>query len=121
MKGPSFQLRFTWLVWAALLPFSGVVSAQPTDNPAKKPAARTKPQVIYHLPSSNYAATLHSQEKGQNPNPPAEGPAPTSSQPPRENSNPGAATGPSQELKHPKGPSNPSMKSKGRGNSRHKK
>jgi lipoprotein-anchoring transpeptidase ErfK/SrfK len=77
MKNPGFQFRVAWLVLAAMLAVGGAGLAQPTEKAGNKSAARTKPQVIYHLPSSsNYAATLHSQAKGQNNNPPAEGPTP---------------------------------------------
>jgi hypothetical protein len=77
MKNRGFQFRSAWLVRAALLAVSGAVLAQPAEKTANKPAAaRTKPQVIYHLPSSSdSAATLHSQAKGQNNSPPAEGPS----------------------------------------------
>jgi hypothetical protein len=68
-------------------------SAQPPDaSPSKRAVARPKPQVIYHLPpSSNYAATLHSQAKGQNNDLPIEGDMPTSLQMSRANANAAAA------------------------------
>src|SRR4029077_9451444 len=58
------------------------VSPQATAESKKMPApARTKPQVIYHLPpSSNYAATLHSQAKSQSNALPIDSTMPTSLQ-----------------------------------------
>jgi hypothetical protein len=42
------------------------VASQPPAESKSAPAPRAKPQVIYHLPrTSTYAATLHSQAKGQ--------------------------------------------------------
>ena len=42
------------------------VAAQPPAESKSAPSPRAKPQVIYHLPrTSTYAATLHSQAKGQ--------------------------------------------------------
>jgi len=137
MKHPGFQNKPAWLLWVALLALTGTVLAQPPETgPNKTPAARTKPQVIYHLPpSSNYAATLHSQAKGQNNDLPIDSSMPTSLQMSRANANaaaaqaqPEAATPP---LKEPSGKlpklqskrsfhSKPSVKAKGRGNS-HKK
>jgi hypothetical protein len=92
MKDPGFQLIFR-LIFAASLALTGVVCAQPADQaPNKKPVARTKPQVIYHLPpSSNYAATLHSQAKAQNNDLPIDGEMPTSLQISRANANAAAA------------------------------
>ena len=93
MKDPGFQLILARLIFAASLALTGAVCAQPPDQaPNKKPVARTKPQVIYHLPpSSNYAATLHSQAKGQNNDLPVDSSMPTSLQIPRPNANPAAA------------------------------
>src|SRR4051794_22904535 len=63
MKNRSFKSRSAWLPAAAWLVLTTPLLAQPTN----KRAERAKPQVIYHLPASpNYAATLHSQAKGQN-------------------------------------------------------
>jgi hypothetical protein len=134
MKNPGFQFRFAWRVWAALFAFSGVVLAQLAERPPNGPAApRTKPQVIYHLPaSSEYAATLHSQAKGQNNNPPVDGVTPAPPQIPRENANahatlgrPETATRPAEEkrIKRAKPTTNrsvplQSVKTKVQGNSR---
>jgi hypothetical protein len=133
METPGFQLRFACIIRAVPLAFCGAVLAQPIEKVAdKSPKARTKPQVIYHLPSSsNYAATLHSQAKGQNNNPPAEGP-PAPPQISRDTANAGTAQGrpetatpPSQEhrIQRSKPPSNrsarpQSVKTDGEGNSR---
>jgi hypothetical protein len=133
MEIPGFQARFAWLVRAALLAFSGAVLAQATEKSADKSSKeRTKPQVIYHLPSSsNYAATLHSQAKSQNNKPPAEGPQ-APSQISDDNANTGTAQGqqqaaipPPQEqrIKQSKAPSTrsarpQSLKTKAQGNSR---
>jgi hypothetical protein len=134
MKDPGFQNTPAWLLWVALLALTGTVLAQPPETgPNKTPAARTKPQVIYHLPpSSNYAATLHSQAKGQNNDLPIDSSMPASVQMSRANANAAAvqaqqeaATPPLKESsgKPPKLQSNrsfhskPSVKVKGRGNS----
>ena len=123
MKVPGFQLILTRLIFAASLALTGAVCAQPPDQPPnKKPVARTKPQVIYHLPpSSNYAATLHSQAKAQNNNDlPIDSDMPTSLQISRANANAAAAqarqqaaTPPPQEspVSQPKGPSHRSVRS----------
>ena len=128
MKDPGFQLILARLIFAASLALTGAVCAQPPDQgPNKKPVARSKPQVIYHLPpSSNYAATLHSQAKSQNNDLPIESDMPTSLQISRANANAAAAQArqeaarqeaatpsPHQESKitRPKGPSHRSMHS----------
>jgi hypothetical protein len=123
MKDPGFQLIFIRLIFAASLALTGAVCAQPSDQaPNKKPAARTKPQVIYHLPpSSNYAATLHSQAKSQNNDLSIDSDMPTSLQISRANANAAAAqarqeaaTPPPQEqpqVTRPKGPSHRSVRS----------
>jgi hypothetical protein len=134
MKDPGFQNKPAWLLGVAFLALTGTALAQPpATGPNKTPAARTKPQVIYHLPpKSNYAATLHSQAKGQNNDLPIESSRPPSLQMSRANVN-AAAGQPQQEaatppLKEPSGkppklqskPSfhtKPSVKVKGRGNS----
>ena len=92
MKDPGFHCRLVWLGWAALLALTGTVLAQPPDASKKKPVARPRPQVIYHLPaSSNSAATLHSQAKGQNNDLPIDSGMPTSLQISRTNANAAAA------------------------------
>jgi hypothetical protein len=112
MKNPGFHCRSIWLGWVALLALTGTLLAQPPDASKKKPVARPRPQVIYHLPSSsNSAATLHSQAKGQNNDVPIDSSMPQSLQISRANANAAAAqtreeavTPPSQEArgKHPK-------------------
>jgi hypothetical protein len=87
---------------AALLALTPMVWAESPEKASKK-GARSQPQVIYHLPSSsNSAATLHSQDKGQTNDIPAEG-MPTPAQRSRENAS-GAGTPPPQEtsVKPPK-------------------
>jgi hypothetical protein len=141
MKNPGFQFIFARLIFAAAIAVTGVVCAQPPDQASnKKPVARTKPQVIYHLPpSSNYGATLHSQAKAQNGDLPIDSDMPTSLQISRANANAAAAqtrqeaaTPPPQkpQVAPPNGPSHrsvhsPSVKAKGparpHGNKSHKK
>jgi hypothetical protein len=87
MKNPGFQLHLVRFICASLFALTSLLRADPPPNPpeaksAKAPTApRTKPQVIYHVrPASNYAATLHSQEKSQNSELPVDGGMPTSLQ-----------------------------------------
>lgn len=92
MKNPGLHCRTVWLGWAASLVLTGALLAQPPDASKKKPVARPRPQVIYHLPSSsNSAATLHSQAKGQNNDLPIDSGMPTSLQISRANANAAAA------------------------------
>ena len=88
MKDPVFQQslsRLTCIVW---LVFSAAALAESPEPGSKHGAARTRPQVIYHLPpASDYAATLHSQAKTPYNEVPAEGPTPVSLQTPRPNTN----------------------------------
>jgi hypothetical protein len=93
MKSPGFQHRWICFSGIALLALTAAVLAQPPDpSSTKKPVARPKPQVIYHLPpSSDYAATLHSQAKGQNNDLPIDSSMPTSLQLSRANANAAAA------------------------------
>lgn len=131
MKHPGFHFRSVWLGWAAFFALTGAVPAQPPDASKKKPVARPRPQVIYHLPSSsNSAATLHSQAKGQNNDLPIDSSMPTSLQISRANANTAAAqareeavTPPPQEprVKHPKVQRSQSAKAKGSSHSGPKK
>lgn len=98
MNTPRFHRRLARLVLPALLSF--VVSsaraeppATPHENASKNPpSARSKPQVIYHLPpSSAYAATLHSQAKRQGNSLPIDSSMPTSLQMSRAAANSAAA------------------------------
>jgi hypothetical protein len=93
MKDPGFQRKLIWLVATALFAVAGPGFAQPPEKaPTKRDVVRPKPQVIYHLPrSSNYAATLHSQAKGQNNDLPIDSDMPTSLQLSRANANAAAA------------------------------
>ena len=84
MKFPGPYRKWIWLGCVTSLALAALVVAQPPDKPkaASTPAAR--PQVIYHVrPTSDYAATLHSQAKGQNNDVPAEGGRSPSVEPPR--------------------------------------
>ena len=108
----------------------------PETRTAKTPSGtRTRPQVIYRVrPASNYAATLHSQEKTQPNDLPVESSVPASLPHPRENANlPAPEARPRQEAAERHGSSRrpkvqkkqmtrPSMsvKSKGHGNKGHK-
>src|SRR4051812_15209873 len=94
MRNPGFQLSLIPFVGAVLFALSALLRAQPpTSAPDVQqskvpPVARTKPQIIYHVrPTSNYAATLHSQEKTQNNERPVDGEMPTSLQLSRSNAN----------------------------------
>src|SRR6266850_4534006 len=88
MKNPGFHCKSIWFGSAALFALAGAVLAEPPDASTKKPVARPRPQVIYHLPSSsNSAATLHSQAKGQNSDLPIDTSMPTSLQISRANAN----------------------------------
>jgi hypothetical protein len=92
MKNPGFQCKSVWLGWAALFALAGPLLAEPPEASTKKPVARPRPQVIYHLPaSSNSAATLHSQAKGQGNDLPIDSSMPTSLQISRANANAAAA------------------------------
>ena len=93
MKDPGFQHKLIWLLAAALFAIAGPGFAQPPEKaPNRQNVVRPKPQVIYHLPrSSNYAATLHSQAKGQSNDLPIDGDMPTSLQISRANANAAAA------------------------------
>ena len=73
MEIPGWQNKLGLLACITLLMLARLVSAEPPSGtpskPAMKvpPAPRERPQIIYHVrPTSDYAATLHSQAKGQN-------------------------------------------------------
>ena len=94
MRNPGFQLSLIPFVCAPLFALSAMLRAEPpTSAPVVQqskvpPAARTKPQIIYHVrPASNYAATLHSQQKTQNNDLPIDGDMPTSLQLSHSNAN----------------------------------
>jgi hypothetical protein len=68
MIRPHFHHRLLVLIaFAAIWGLGFAARAeQPPAESKSAPAPRAKPQVIYHLPrTSTYAATLHSQAKGQ--------------------------------------------------------
>jgi hypothetical protein len=131
MKNPGFQCKSVWLGWAALFALAGTVLAQPPNASTKKPVARPRPQVIYHLPSSsNSAATLHSQAKGQGNELPIDSGMPSSLQISRANANAAAAQAreqpvtsppPESRVKPPKAHRSQSVKAKGSSHSGPKK
>ena len=84
MKVPGFNSCIRTICVGCLVLANSAVAASPEAGSHKSAGSRTRPQVIYHLPStSNYAATLHSQAKGQNHKMPVENsmPAPVAQQP----------------------------------------
>src|SRR3954463_10650349 len=94
MRNPGFQLSLVPFVCAFLFALSTILRAEPPTNAPVvqqskvSPVARTKPQIIYHVrPASNYAATLHSQQKTQNNDLPIDGDMPTSLQLSHSNAN----------------------------------
>jgi hypothetical protein len=138
MKNPGFQFSLVSVVCAMLFAFLVGLRAQPPANaadvqPSKAaPGTRTKPQIIFHVrPASNYAATLHSQEKTRNHDLPVDENMPTSLQLSRSNANAEAraqqeAAVRERRQKSPKTQKNQvhrppvSVKSKGHGNKGHK-
>jgi hypothetical protein len=95
MKNPGFQFRQIWFVGVSCIALAGPLHAEsPPIPPGPRPAKtqRTMPQVIYHVrPASNYAATLHSQEKTRINDLPIDSGMPSSLQQSRENANAAAA------------------------------
>jgi hypothetical protein len=86
MKVPGFN-NLVRVICTGCAGLAATVLAETPESGSKKNAgSRTRPQVIYHLPpASNYAATLHSQAKGQNNELPIDGSMPTSLQMSRAN------------------------------------
>jgi hypothetical protein len=130
MKNPRFHCKSVWLGWAALVALACPVLAEPPDASTKKRVARPRPQVIYHLPSSsNSAATLHSQAKGQGNDLPIDSGMPNSHQVSRANANPAAeareqpmtSPPPAPTVKPPKVQRSPSAGAKGSSHSGPKK
>src|ERR1041384_1413991 len=101
MKVPDFNFKLVRIICAGCVVLAATVLAESPDTGANKSAAsRTRPQVIYHLPrTSNYAATLHSQAKGQNNDLPIDDSMPTSLQMSGANAN--ASSAPQQEQPNP--------------------
>src|SRR2546423_15586718 len=93
MKDPDFKLKLSRLICAGCAALAATVWAEHPETGSNRSAVpRTKPQVIYHLPpASNYAATLHSQAKGQNNDLPIDSSMPTSLQLSRANANAAAS------------------------------
>jgi len=94
MKNPGFHFSLVWLGCAMLVAFSVELRAEPPTSPPDlqstkgAPGTRSKPQIIFHVrPASNYAATLHSQEKTRNHDLPIDENMPTSLQLSRSNAN----------------------------------
>jgi hypothetical protein len=100
MIRPHFHLRLLVLIaFAAIWGMGSAaraeqppVATQPPVESKSAPPPRAKPQVIYHLPrTSTYAATLHSQAKGQSNALPIDSSMPISLQMSREAANAAAA------------------------------
>src|SRR2546423_4676833 len=93
MKVPDFKFKLVRIICAGCAALAATALAEsPETGPNKSAGSRTRPQVIYHLPpASNYAATLHSQAKGQNSELPIDSSMPTSLQMSRANANAAAA------------------------------
>ena len=139
MKNPGFQFSLLWLGCAMLVAFSVELRAEPpatapdVQSSKAAPGTRTKPQIIFHVrPASNYAATLHSQEKTRNHDLPIDENMPASLQLSRSNANAEAraqqeAAVRERTQKRPKIHGNQvkrpqsSVKSKGHGNKGHKR
>jgi hypothetical protein len=133
MKNPGFQFSLVWFACTVLFALSVGLRAEPPPGApdvqsSKAPrGTRSKPQVIFHVrPASNYAATLHSQEKTRNHDLPIDENMPTSLQLSRSNANAEAraqeeAAVPERSQKRPKIQKNQvrrppvSVKSKGHG------
>jgi hypothetical protein len=138
MKNPGFQSSLVWFASAMLFAFSVGLRAEPppstpdVESSKVPPGRRTKPQIIYHVrPASNYAATLHSQEKTRNHDLPMDEDRPTPPQPPRSNANaearaqqevavPGRSQKPPKIQRNQVPRAQSSVKSKGHGNKGHK-
>ncbi len=98
MKNPGFQFRLRQLLGASIFALAATLLAEPPATAPETRAVKTppprgnKPQVIYHVrPASNYAATLHAQEKTQDNDLPVDNSMPTSLQLSRANANAAAA------------------------------
>jgi hypothetical protein len=93
MKVPNLKLKLPRIICAGCAALAATVLAEsPETGLTKTAVSRTRPQVIYHLPPApNYAATLHSQAKGQNAELPIDNSMPTSLQMSRANANAAAA------------------------------
>src|SRR3954466_13094247 len=94
MRNPGFQPSLIAFVCAVLFALSAMLRAEPPPSAPDvqqskvSPVPRAKPQIIYHVrPTSNYAATLHSQQKTQNNELPVDADMPTSLQLSRSNAN----------------------------------
>jgi hypothetical protein len=116
MKDPDFNRKLLRLICAGYAALAVTVLAEsPEAGSSKKAISRTRPQVIYHLPpASNYAATLHSQAKGQNNDLPIDDSMPISLQMSRANAN--AAAAQHQQTATPPPAQEPRVKTSGRSN-----
>jgi hypothetical protein len=86
MKFPGSYYKLGWLTGVMLFALAAMIVAQPSAKPKAAATEATRPQVIYHVrPTSDYAATLHSQAKGQNNDAPPEDGRSPSVEPPRTN------------------------------------
>jgi hypothetical protein len=98
MKNPGLPLKLMLLLSTNFLALTATLRAEAPPSAAETRAARTpsgtrtRPQVIYRVrPASNYAATLHSQEKTEPNELPIDSSMPASLQHSRENANAAAA------------------------------
>ena len=93
MKVPDFTSRLVRIICTGCAALAATALAESAETgPNKSAVSRTRPHVIYHLPpASNYAATLHSQAKGQTGELPIDSSMPTSLQMSRANANAAAA------------------------------
>jgi len=86
MKFPGSHYKLAWAAGVTLVALAAMVFAQPSAKPKGDSAQAGRPQVIYHVrPASDYAATLHSQAKGPNPDATPEDDRSPSVEPPRPN------------------------------------
>lgn len=108
MKNPGFNPKRIWLLCAAFASLAVTVFAEAPDLVPKKAPARSRPQIIYHLPpASNSAATLHSQAKGRNNDLPVDSSMPTSLQMSHARANEAAAAAEQQQTPVPSPPPPP--------------
>ena len=102
MKNPDFTLKPVRILLAVSMAVALRAMAESPDSGPAKNTARSKPQVIYHLPpASKYSSTLHSQAKGQNNELPIDSSMPASLQMSRANANAAAAAAQQQQTPAP--------------------
>jgi len=105
MKNPGFNPKLIWLLCAAFALLAVTVFAEAPELVPKKAPARSRPQIIYHLPpASNSAAALHSQAKGRDNDLPVDSRMPTSLQISHTRANEAAAAAEQQQTPLPSPP-----------------